>query len=113
MKKIYNGILLILVCIAMAALLSGCGDDDPMIGTWVEPNSGIFMTFDDSGKVLIGEQNTSYSMEYEKKDPDVLVIHVSKTGTAPDLTMNYQFNDEKDKMTLIVNGVQTIFNKQK
>jgi hypothetical protein len=112
-KKIYKSILLILICIAMASFLSGCGDDDPLIGTWVEPNSGIFMTFDDNGKVLIGEQNTSYSMEYEKKDPNVLVIHVSTTGTAPDLTMNYQFNDENDKMTLIVNGVQTVFDKQK
>lgn len=112
MKKIQRLISVSLVCFILCIFISGCSDKDPLVGTWVEPVSGIFLTFNDNGKVVIGAGTRSYSMTYETQDPDILVIHVSTTGTAPDLTMNYKFNESNDQLTLIVNGVETIFTRK-
>ena len=112
MKKIQRLLSFSLVCLILGAFISGCSDKDPLIGTWVEPVSGIFLTFDDNGKVVVGAGIRSYTMTYETQDPDVLVIHVSTTGTAPDITMNYKFDETNNQLTLIVNGVETIFDRK-
>jgi hypothetical protein len=112
-KNVQKFLPWLLISLLLGLLLSGCGTKDPLVGTWVEPVSGIYLTFDDSGKVLVGMQETFYTMQYEKKDPDILVITVSSTGTIPNITASYKIDEAKDQLILTVNGVDTLFNRKK
>jgi major membrane immunogen (membrane-anchored lipoprotein) len=108
MKKISKLILLTLI---LGLLLTACGSKDLLIGSWNEPVSGISMQFNEDGSMVMSMNGTAFTMTYEKQDPNILVIKASTDGSIPDQTMTYTAG--KDKLTLTVDGTDTIFQRVK
>lgn len=96
--------LLLVFCVA---LLAGCSDDDPLIGTWQEPNSGITMQFKDDGNVVMSNEKTSIALPYTTQEPNSILVKASSDGTIPDQTIVYRI--EEDKLILTVDGVESVF----
>ena len=91
--------------------LSACGEKDFLIGTWKEPVSGITMSFSEDSKVELSLKDTTYTLTYEKKDPNILIIHVSEDGTVPDQQMTYEATE--DELIITVDNTKTIFQRVK
>ena len=104
MKKIS---FLVIVCLLLGSLLTACGNKDLLLGTWNEPVSGISMQFNKDGALVMSMKGTSFTMQYEKKDPNILVIKASTDCSIPDQTMTYTVSE--DQLTLTVDGTDTIF----
>ncbi len=102
--------LILLVVLAAGILLSGCGEKDPLLGKWVEPSSGITLEFKDDGTVITARGNVSFSMAYEKQDPDIVIFKGSADGTVPEQRMTYKIED--DQLLLTIDGVGTVFNRK-
>ena len=100
----------VLVILLTLILLTGCGEDNPLIGTWTEPESGISIQFKDDGNVVMSNSTTSITLPYETQDPNTIIIKASEDGVTPDQTMTYRV--EEDKLILIVDGVESVFSKQ-
>lgn len=98
-------------CLVLTLLLSACGSKDPLLGTWLEPVSGISLAFDSNNNVVISMHETSYTMQYTEQEPNILVIKVSEDGTIPDLTMQYKVDN--DQLTITVNGADALFQREK
>lgn len=96
--------LLLVFCVV---LLTGCSDDDPLIGTWQEPDSGIMMQFKDDGSVVMSNEKTSISLPYSTQEPNTILVKASTDGTIPDQTIVYRI--EEDKLILTVDGVDSVF----
>ena len=109
MKKSTLPALLSFVMILL--LLTGCGNKDPLIATWEEPNSGITMQFKDDGNVVMSNYTSSITLPYVTEDPDKITIKASEDGVSPDQVMNYRV--EEDKLILTVDGVETVFDRVK
>ncbi len=108
MKKWLNVLILTLI---FAFVLSACGSKDLLIGTWSETTSGITLKFADDGSVTMSKGDTSFTMTYEKQDPNLLVIKASTDGSIPDQTMTYTVS--KEELTLTVDGTSTVFKRAK
>jgi len=102
--------IIVLMILLTLLLLSGCGEDNPLIGTWIEPESGISIQFKDDGNVVMSNSTMSITLPYETQDPSTIIIKASEDGVTPDQTMTYRV--EEDKLILTVDGVESIFEKQ-
>lgn len=108
MKKWSNVLLLTLI---FCFVLSACGSKDLLVGTWKEPTTGITLKFVDDGSMVMSKDGTSFSMTYEKQDPNLLVIKASTDGSIPDQTLTYTVS--KEELTLTVDGTDTVFQRVK
>ena len=108
MKKLS---FIILLCLVFSLLLSACGEKDLLLGKWQEPVSGITMEFSKDGTLIMSLKGTSFTMQYEKQDPNLLVIKASTDGSIPNQTMTYKVT--KEQLTLTVDGTDTIFQRVK
>jgi hypothetical protein len=111
MSKIYRLFNLILLAGLMAVLLAGCGGKDPLLGKWEEPVSGVTMEFKKDGALVMGLRGTKFEMTYELQDPNIMVFKASADGTIPDQKMTYRI--EADTLVIIVDGVETNFQRMK
>ncbi|HCS38805.1 MAG TPA: hypothetical protein DIW44_04375 [Anaerolineaceae bacterium] len=96
--------LLVLFCFVF---LAGCSNDDPLIGTWQEPDSGITMQFKDDGNVVMSNDKTSISLPFTTQEPNTILVKASTDGTIPDQTIIYRV--EENKLILTVDGVESVF----
>ncbi len=87
--------------------LAGCSNDDPLIGTWQEPDSGITMQFKDDGNVVMSNDKTSISLPFTTQEPNTILVKASTDGTIPDQTIIYRV--EENKLILTVDGVESVF----
>lgn len=100
--------LLLVFCVV---LLSSCSDENPLIGLWQEPDSGITMQFKDDGSVVMSNEKTSISLPYTTQEPNTILVQASTDGTIPDQTIVYRI--EEDKLILTVDGVESVFTEVK
>lgn len=100
--------LLVAICFV---LLAGCSNDNPLIGTWQEPNSGITMQFKDDGNVVMSNDKTSITLPYTTQEPNTILVQASTDGTIPDQTITYRV--EENKLILTVDGVESVFSQVK
>jgi len=103
--------LAIISMFILSFLLVGCADKDPLLGNWEEPSSGIMIEFKDDGTLVMGRGGVSYSMDYEKQDPDIILFKGSVDGSIPDQRMTYKVED--DHLILSIDGIDTVFNRKK
>jgi hypothetical protein len=104
-------ILVIITLLVFSIALAGCDERDPLLGTWEEPSSGIKIEFKDDGTLVMGRGGVSYSMDYEKQDPDIILFKGSVDGSIPDQRMTYKVED--DHLILSIDGIDTVFNRKK
>jgi hypothetical protein len=100
--------LLIVFCFVF---LVSCGNDNPLIGTWQEPDSGITMQFKDDGNVVMSNDKTSITLPYTTQEPNTILVKASTDGTIPDQTIVYRV--EENKLILTVDGVDSVFSQVK
>ncbi|PKN90677.1 MAG: hypothetical protein CVU42_05445 [Chloroflexi bacterium HGW-Chloroflexi-4] len=103
-KTYFIRTLLVLFCFV---LLAGCSEDDPLIGTWQEPDSGITIQFKDDGNVVMSNDKTSIILPYTTQEPNTILVKASTDGTIPDQTIIYRV--EENKLILTVDGVDSVF----
>ena len=101
----------ILVIILMSILLTACGGGDPLLGTWQEPTSGVTLEIGNEGKLVMSLNGQSITMSYTLEDPDRITLIASSDGTIPDQKMTYII--EEDKLTLTLDGADTVFYRVK
>jgi len=58
--------------------------------------------FKDDGTLVMGRGGVSYSMDYEKQDPDIILFKGSVDGSIPDQRMTYKVED--DHLILSIDG---------
>lgn len=97
----------VLLIVLISTLLTACSGGDPLLGTWQEPNSGVLMEIGNDGKLVMGLNGQSITMSYTLEDPDVITIVGTTDGTIPDQKMTYRI--EEDKLTLTLDGADTLF----
>jgi len=103
--------VLLLLSILMAAIIvTGCSEKDPLLSKWEEPSSGITLEFKEDGTVITARGNVSFSMNYERQDPDIIIFKGSADGTVPEQRMTYKIEDEQ--LLLTIDGVGTVFNRK-
>jgi len=100
--------LLIAFCFVF---LFGCSKDNPLIGTWKEPASGITMQFKDDGNVVMSNDKTSITLPFTTQEPNTILVKASTDGTIPDQTIVYRV--EENKLILTVDGVDSVFSQVK
>ena len=91
----------------LAAVLSGCLSQDPLLGKWQEPSSGVVMELIEDGTLVMSLGNSSFSMKYTLKEPDEITLIASSDSNIPDTKMTYRLEEEKLIFTL--DGVETVF----
>jgi len=107
MTGIKNSITRTLLVLFCFVLLAGCSENDPLIGTWQEPDSGITMQFKDDGNVVMSNDKTSIILPYTTQEPNTILVKASTDGTIPDQTIVYRV--EENKLILTVDGVESVF----
>ena len=103
---------LLLIVVLTALLLSSCSAKDPLLGTWKEPVSGITLKFNDDNTLVISRSGTSFTLDYEKRDPNIIAITGTESGTIPIQSMTYQITED-DKLIITVDKVPTTFERVK
>lgn len=93
-------------------LLSGCSKKDPLLGTWEEPVSGITLKFSDDNSLVISRSGTSFTVTYEKRDPNIIAITASASGDIPIQSMTYEITED-DQLVITVDNVKTVFDRLK
>lgn len=107
-KARLNRIWLLCAVLLVAALaLSACGSRDPLLGTWMEPSSGVVMEITRDGEVTMELNGASITLEYKTEDPDVIIILGTPDGSIPEQRMTYKVKE--DKLVLTLDGVNTSF----
>jgi hypothetical protein len=108
----WNRLLALLMILSiMVTALSACISTDPLYGTWVEPNSGVQMEIKNNGEIKTTLRGTTFTMKYTLEVPDVMILAGSKDGSVPEQKVTYVAT--KDTLTLTVDGVNTVFERQK
>lgn len=100
-------ICLIILLLILTLTLSACSEKDPLIGMWEEPASGITLNFESDGTLVIARHGASYSVEYEKQEPNIIAVTATGIDDFPVGSFTYQL--EEDKLIITVDKVQTIF----
>ena len=103
-------VLLLLSILMVAIVITGCSEKDPLMGKWEEPSTGITMEFKEDGTVVTARGNVSFSMNYERQDPDIIILKGRNDGTVGEQRMTYKIEDEQ--LLLTIDGVGTVFNRK-
>jgi hypothetical protein len=111
MTRIKTYLLRTLLVIFCFVFLAGCSKDNPLIGKWQEPGSGITMQFKDDGNVVMSNDKTSITLPFTTQEPNTILIKASTDGTIPDQTITYRV--EENKLILTVDGVDSVFSQVK
>ncbi len=107
----FRSIITLFMVLSML-LLSSCSEKDPLLGIWKEPVSGITLKFNDDNTLMISRSGTSFTVDYEKREPDIIAITGSESGEIPIQSMNYQITED-DQLIITVDKVQTVFERVK
>jgi len=99
--------LLILLVLTVLLLSTGCGSGDPLLGTWMEPNSGVVMELTEDDKAIMSLNDASITMDFKREDPDVIIFLASADGSIPEQRMTYRLKE--DKLVLTLDGIDTAF----
>ncbi len=102
--------LLLLIVVLTAFLLSSCSEKDPLLGTWKEPVSGITLKFNDDNTLVISRSGTSFTVDYEKRDPNIIAVTGSDSGEIPIQSMTYEITED-DLLIITVDKVPTTFER--
>jgi hypothetical protein len=103
--------LIVLLAFLSLIQLNACSKKDPILGTWQEPVSGITMQFNDDQTLVISRDGTSFTLEYEERNPNIIAITSAVNGEMPVQTMTYQVTE--DQLIITVDKVDTIFTRVK
>lgn len=98
---------LLVILLSTVLLLSACGSRDPLVGTWIEPNSGVVMEINQDGEVSMTLNGASITLNYETEDPDVFILLGSEDGSIPEQRMTYRIKEER--LILTLDGVNSVF----
>ncbi len=98
---------LLVILLSTVLLLSACGSRDPLVGNWIEPNSGVVMEINQDGEVSMTLNGASITLNYETEDPDVFILLGSEDGSIPEQRMTYRIKEER--LILTLDGVNTVF----
>jgi hypothetical protein len=104
-------LLAIILLVSLTIVMTGCKAKDPLLGKWIEPSTGIMMEFMEDGSLIMGRGGVSYTVAYEKQDPNIILFKASTDGTIPNQSMLYKIED--DHLILTVDGIDTVFNRKK
>lgn len=104
-------LVVFLILTIMSTVLGGCISTDPLYGKWIEPNSGVQMEIKNNGEILTTLHGTTFTLNYTLEVPDVMILAGSKDGSVPDQRVTYAAT--KDTLTLTVDGVNTVFEREK
>ena len=104
--------LLLLIVVMTAFLLNACSEKDPLLGTWKEPVSGITLEFNDDNTLVISRSGTSFTVDYEKRDPNIIAVTGSDSGAIPIQSMTYEITVD-DQLIITVDKVPTTFERVK
>jgi hypothetical protein len=104
-------LFLISLLLIIALMLTSCSEKDPLLGKWQEPITGITLEFNDDNTLIIERDGTSFSVEYEKREPDIIAITDAGSVNMPVQTMTYRIVE--DQLVLIVDQVETVFDRAK
>lgn len=96
-----------IVFILSAFLLGACSERDPLIGKWQEPVSGITMEFNDDATLVIGRGGASFTVDYEKQEPNIIAVTAADTEAIPIQSMTYRLIEEQ--LILTIDKVDTVF----
>jgi hypothetical protein len=99
--------LLFTMLMTAAFMLSACGSRDPLLGTWMEPGSGVVMEINKDGEVSMELDGASITLKYKTEDPDVIIILGTPDGSIPQQRMTYKVKE--DELVLTLDGVNTAF----
>jgi hypothetical protein len=91
----------------VSMLLTSCEEKDPLLGRWQESITGITFEFNDDNTLVIERDGTSFTVEYEKREPNIIAITGSETMDIPIQSMTYEVNE--DQLIVTVDQVDTIF----
>jgi hypothetical protein len=100
-------LLLWVILFAAIYVLSACGSQDPLVGTWREPNSGVVMEINKDGEVSMTLDGASITLNYVTEEPDVFILLGTADGSIPEQRMIYSIKD--DQLILTLDGVNTVF----
>ena len=103
MKHLFLWVILF----AAIYVLSACGSQDPLVGTWREPNSGVVMEINKDGEVSMTLDGASITLNYVTEEPDVFILLGTADGSIPEQRMIYSIKD--DQLILTLDGVNTVF----
>jgi hypothetical protein len=102
--------LLVLALLLLASvLLTSCEEKDPLLGKWQELITGITLEFKDDNTLVIERDGTSFTMDYEKREPNIIAITGSATMDIPIQSMIYEVIE--DQLIVTVDQVDTIFTR--
>lgn len=108
MKQTVTRVSKLAIVITLLILFTtACGNKDPLLGKWQEPNSGVIIEILEEGKLVMSLNSSSITMEYTLEDPDVIILHASSDGAIPDQKMTYKV--EEDTLSLTLDGAETLF----
>ena len=104
--------LLVLALLLLASiLLTSCEEKDPLLGRWQESITGITLEFNDDNTLVIEREGTAFTVEYEKREPNIIAITGSETMDIPIQSMTYEVIE--DQLIVTVDQVDTIFTRIK
>lgn len=110
-RRINRLLAVFLIFTIMSMVIGGCISTDPLYGKWIEPNSGVQMEIKNNGEILTTLHGTTFTLNYTLEVPDVMILAGSKDGSVPDQRVIYAAT--KDTLTLTVDGVNTVFEREK
>jgi len=100
-------LFLIIIVVVLLLFSTGCGSNDPLLGTWMEPNSGVVMELNSDDEVIMSLNDASITMNFKREDPDVIIFLASADGSIPEQRMTYRVKE--DKLVLTLDGIDTAF----
>jgi len=104
-------LLILALLLFISVLLTSCEEKDPLLGRWQESITGITLDFNDNNTLVIERDGTSFTVEYEKREPNIIAITGSETMDIPIQTMTFEVIE--DQLIVTVDQVETIFTRIK
>jgi len=106
-RPILFTLFLLVILLTAALALSACGSRNPLVGSWMEPNSGVVMEINNDGEVSMTLNGASITLKYTTEEPDVIILLATADGSIPEQRMTYKVTE--DKLVLMLDGVKTTF----
>jgi len=104
-------LLLIALILISSLALTSCSEKDPLLGKWQEPITGITLKFNDDNTLVIERDGTSFTVDYEKREPNIIAITDTGSVSMPVQSMTYEIVE--DQLIVTVDQVDTVFTRTK
>jgi hypothetical protein len=103
--------LLLSLLLIIPLLLTSCSEKDPLLGKWQEPITGITLEFNNDNTLVIERDGTSFTVDYEKREPNIIAITSTGSVALPVQSMTYKIVE--DQLIVTVDQVDTVFTRIK